>query len=285
MISLFQSGNWHPPTIDAAIYSIDKPPAEPDNLNAAMGLLNIERPNRNDWKSNPLVAVLARGPHLFTYFKASGAVQYIDRNRWQTEIGSSFPSISDDKAIEVTWGIAERLSLANQAVFKPLRVTRLNAGLVSKENREPSVRVIDVGVVFQRMIDDLPVEGPGGKIVIYIDHELQMTGFERLARPIYGMHERVTGWRTREEVEEEVQKHWGLTFGQELVLEDVRFGYAELDRTQYQDLIQPVYVLDMRIQNTKDGRRRCEHFVTAAVNGVGRLMPPFRAKPQATRTS
>ena len=137
-----------------------------------------------------------------------------------------------------------------------------------------SPRVIDAGVVFRRVIDSLTVAGKGGRIIVYLDRELRLTGCERTARRIASVHSRTQGWRSTEDVLEDVRAYWNPQDTNTITVTELQLAYFEDGRMTEQQVIQPVFCLDLNIQPVRGGElTRVRHYVPAATNGIGSLMP------------
>ena len=67
------------------------------------------------------------------------------------------------------------------------------------------------------------------------------------------------------------------------MVEDMRFGYFELGREQYQRFLQPTYIMPIELVS-RDPRIvvRDLHVVPAALKYAGRIMPIRRKKPLET---
>jgi hypothetical protein len=95
---------------------------------------------------------------------ASHGLRFHDRARWQVDDGTSRVEFDDETAIRLAEGIIKAHSVVPLDECRVLRVTRLNVGVAEPRTGLAEHRVIDVGVVFGRVIDGIPVEGPGGKV-------------------------------------------------------------------------------------------------------------------------
>ncbi|WP_396913919.1 hypothetical protein [Mycolicibacterium sp.] len=267
--------------VRANIFRVDQsfePLDDVAELAARAGLVN------RNWNEMGPVLGTTQEPYVFTVYRPSRAVQCIDSSRWQVDDGVSTLEVSDDNAIAVAVREVERLGLSDRDVFRPTRVTRLNVASGQKDGIPVAARVIDVGVVLTRIIDEVPVEGQGGNIVVYLDWDLELTGFQRVARRISGVYEPVRGWRQIDEVVAEVETYWRAERNRGLTIEDARLCYLELGRLQEQQFIQPVYALSLRLTNREnDEVRTAEHYAAAAVNGIGALMPSDFGPPTQDR--
>ncbi len=218
------------------------------------------------------------GQHVVTMFKASGAVRYQDRSRWQVDDGTANLKISDGEAEKRARELVSAHKLAPVREFKLLKVTRLTVGEASVENQRVSERVIDVGVAFQRLVGGVPVDGPGGKLIVYMDHNGELTGFDRIWRPVAKVQAPVKELRPPEAAEKDLLRYWAQETGRIDVL-DMRFGYVELGYQARQAVLQPAYVMPLRLVSPAEKEQEeiaigSVHVFAAAANAVGRLMPP-----------
>ena len=128
-------------------------------------------------------------------------------------------------------------------------------------------------VLFRRILDGLPVEGFGGKTVVYLDGERELTGIDHLWRDIESVHDSVRGLRPVEEALEEVRRRYGAGPGR-IEVTDLRLGYFELGWYDEQEYLQPAYVVSVRLSGP-DPRVRMNATVpfAAAVNAVGPIEP------------
>lgn len=278
------SEQW--PTFDgpANIYRVD-PSVEPfDDLAAIAERAGVSSVDAEDWTDFGPLVELESGTDVFSVYRPSRAIQFTDTSRWQIDDGTTDLVVSDEDAYAEAERAVERLGLNGGDTFQRHKVTRLNVASAEKGQPPTDHRVIDVGVVLIRVIDGLPVLGQGGGIVVYLDGEYRVTGFERVARRIAGVHEPVRAWRDMDDVLREVESYWHRTREQGLEVRGVRIGYLELGRLVEQTYIQPVYALDLLLPDQENGDpRTVEHFVAAATNNLGGLMPTDPGPPSRGR--
>ncbi|HEX5729203.1 hypothetical protein [Microbacterium sp.] len=276
---------WRTFDVSASIYRVDPALGSLDDVAALAGRAGLTQAADQDWNDMGPLLELEEEPYVFTVYRASRAVQYVDSSRWQVDDGTTAMGVSDADAIAAATREIERLELTDEATFMPTKVARLNVASSVKNGVPVDTRVIDVGVVFSRVIDGLTVEGQGGKVVMYLDAKLEPTGFERINRRI-AVHEPVAGWRQLDSVIAEVEGYWRARFGDMLDIDDARLCYVELGRLEDQEYIQPAYALSLTLRNQVNGEERTvEHYVLAATNGIGTLMPTDLGPPSARRTA
>jgi hypothetical protein len=176
--------------------------------------------------------------------------------------------------------VAERYvrdyGIAPPRELEMLKVTRLNVASVSSDVGEANQRVVDVGVAFQRRIGGVPVDGPGGKVVVYLNHNAELTGFDRIWRDVAHVHRPVEALISPADAAAQMERYWRGEEGL-IQIREVRFGYFELGPQQAQRYIQPAYVMLLRFVSPDDRIRMNSAFVmAAATNPVGRLMPRLK---------
>ncbi|CAN7597568.1 hypothetical protein LJR289_004340 [Pseudoduganella sp. LjRoot289] len=220
---------------------------------------------------------------------ASGGVRFFDQARWQVDDGTSHVEFDDKTAISMAERFIATHSVVPVADCKVLRVTRLNVGIAEKETGFSEHRVVDVGVVFARVVDGIPVEGPGGKAMVYIDAKGNLTGIDCLWRDVREIHTDHVPLRSPDEVLKEAAREWDIEGSGRVTVDDFRFGYFEQEWDVAQRYLQPVYMLSMTVTATEgeqagQATMRSGYLGAAAVESPERLMPRRpAASPQAAR--
>jgi hypothetical protein len=223
----------------------------------------------------PATLTYTAGPHVLTLFKASGAIRYQDQTRWQVDDGKANVKMSDATATRLALELIKRHRLAAAGECRPLKVTRLTVGEANTETRRGSERVIDLGIAFQRTVGGVPVDGPGGKLVVYLDHKGELTGFDRIWRPIRAVQAQVKELKDPQVAEEDLLRYWKPHDLGRIEVGETRFGYFELGYQDPQRVLQPAYVMLLTLYGPDERiRMKSAHVVPAAVNAVGRFMPP-----------
>lgn len=228
----------------------------------------------SDLHSNDKRLTFELGSRALTMYRASGGVRFVDRARWQIDDGKSQVEFGDDQAIAFAKKHAQRLRLVRLGEARPLRVTRLMVATADLKGEHRSERAVDAAVVFQRWVGGHPVDGPGGKLVVYLDYRGELVGFDRTWREIAGVRSGVKALRAMEEVAEEVATHYRPNPPSEVEVNQVRLGYFELGRKDVQRVLQPAYVIVTTLRRRGSKIHRRSVYVTpAATNAVGRFEP------------
>jgi hypothetical protein len=215
------------------------------------------------------------GQHVLTLYRASGAIRYQDVNRWQADDGESSLKMSDAAAMKRALELVGRHGLARASECRPLKVTRLMVGEADAKTKQATERAIDVGVAFHRTVDGVPVDGPGGKLIVYLDRKGELTGFDRIWRPISGVRAKIEELRDPKAAEEDLLRYWKGHDAGRIEVHGIRFGYFELGYRDAQRVLQPAYVMPLTLVSGDDRiRMKSVHVYPAAANAVGRFMPP-----------
>jgi len=223
--------------------------------------------------------------HLeLTMYRASGGIRFIDRTRWQVDDGKSSLKINDAAASRLAQNFVRKHKLALSAETKFLKAARLHVGEATEGGKEASDRTIDVAVALQRLVNKIPVDGPGGKVIVYLDHEGQATGLERIWREIAGVHRRSKSYRTPQNALDDAAAHFRAKQGV-IEVQEMRFGYFEEGWRSKQQYLQPAYVIiGMLTSRDRSIRKRTIYVAPALSNAVGHITPPLqRKRPQPAR--
>jgi hypothetical protein len=231
----------------------------------------------------------SEGSFKIVLHHASGGLRFFDQARWQVDDGMSRVEFDDTTAIAMAERVIEAHSVVPRAEYKVLRVTRLNVGLAEKSTGYAEHRAIDVGVAFARLVDGIPVEGPGGKVMVYLDAKGDLTGVDCLWRDILDVHSEHVPLRSPQEIQQEAVREWGVEGTGHVTIDDVRFGYFEQGWDTPQRYLQPAYLLSMTLTATERvladrAIMRFGHLGAAAATSPERLVPRLqRPRPQAPR--
>ncbi|MDD2522928.1 MAG: hypothetical protein PHW11_08960 [Anaerolineaceae bacterium] len=211
--------------------------------------------------------------YLLEVFKASGGVRFIDRSRWMVDDQKSKISYKDDEAIEIATSYIKKRKLAKSDEFKLLKVTHLYVGSADEKLKNVEERAIDTGVLFQRMVNGVPVLGPGGKMMVFLDVNGEFTGLEKIWRPIIEVNREVEGIQKPEFAENKLARFLKNCNVMKADVEDMEFGYFEQDWGDRQKILQPAYVFKLRLPfNKGEGFMKSAFVVEAATNPVGTLI-------------
>lgn len=229
------------------------------------------------------VVTFSEGPYDLMIHRASGAFRFIDRTRWQVDDGSNL-RLSDEEAIKIARNHLGQYKLPPEE-SRVLKVSHLHVATAGPEGKGGDHRIIDAGVIFQRTIKGVPVDGPGGKIIVYLDHEGKMTGIDKIWRPLGPVYREVKELHPPQHAVDEATRLWKRQRVLKAEVREVRLAYYEMGWDENQRFIQPAYIV-MSTLTGPDERVKVNtvHVTPAALNHVGRILPVVKKAPtQASR--
>lgn len=269
----------------ARIYRLKPPSVNEKAVRGLARLLGMQADAKSGTlKSDADKLTYSQGLLELTMYRASGGIRFIDRGRWQVDDRKSNLRIDDAAASRLAQNFVRKYKLAPSAETKFLKAARLHVGEATEGGKEASERTIDVAVALQRLVDKIPVDGPGGKVVVYLDYERRPTAIERIWREIAGVHKVGASYRTPQNALEDMAAHFKAKQGV-IEVQEIRFGYFEEGWRSKQRYLQPAYVI-IGMLTSPDGlvRKRTIYVAPALTNAVGRITPPLESKrPQRAR--
>ena len=119
----------------------------------------------------------------------------------------------------------------------------------------------------------------GGKLIVYLDHKAELTGFDRIWRSISGVRAPVKALRDPKLAEEDLLRYWKGHDADRIEVHGIRFGYFELGYNEKQTVLQPAYVSIVTLVSgdaKQPIRMKTVHVTPAATNAPG---DPFSSQP------
>ena len=216
----------------------------------------------------------SEGSFDLTLHRASGAFRFKHRNRWQVDHRSNV-EFSDEEAIKLARAQLRRYKLLPKK-SKVLRVSRLHVATAGPERRIQDHRVIDVAVCFQPIVRGLSIDGPGGKLMVYLDHEGKLTCLDHISRRVGPVYRKVIQLHSPEHAVDQARRAWETRGIERVEISEVRFCYYELGWNEEQRYLQPAYYILATLISANERIRTGDiHVTPAAVNAIGRLVPPL----------
>lgn len=226
----------------------------------------------------------SEGPFDITLYKASGGLKFRDRSHWQIDDGKTKFEMSDEDAVHESREYLRRTQLVPEDEYKLFKTTHFFVASSDSNGGHHEQRAIDAGVCFQRTIRNFPVEGPGGKAVVYLDAAGGVTGAERVWREPSGVHHEIKRPRPPEAALEDMRSRFEKGEGR-VEVNEMRFGYFELGLQETQKFLQPAHISFLRLVSPDERFfRRSVHVMAADPEAVERLeAPPPPGHPQTPR--
>jgi hypothetical protein len=219
-----------------------------------------------------------------TVFRASGGFRYLDRSRWQVDDGESNVRMTDADAGKRASALAAKMKLAPAKEFRFAKAARLHVAAADLKAKQSYDRVIDVGVALQRMIGKVPVDGPGGRVVVYLDARGDVTGIEKIWRERAKVFRKGAAFRSLDELIAEMSTHYRTKDGV-IEVQEIRTAYFEEGWRSQQKYLQPAYIVrGIAMSPNERLRKKVVYVAPALSNTPGRITPPLSAKkPLAAR--
>jgi hypothetical protein len=193
-----------------------------------------------DWSS------YVEGRYTIEVHKRSGALYFRNEDKYGIQMQDNF-ELSDQEAKKIADKFMRTTGIMPRDEVKLLRITHLRGMVKSITSSSDQMEsVLDAGVLYGRIIDKIPVEGPGGKAMVNINAEGDIVGMTHLWRPLLKKHSSVNVKSTKS-VLKEIGDHFSNVKGNVTVTK-ARFGYFEQDKYDTQTLLQPVYTFIYNVE-------------------------------------
>lgn len=202
-----------------------------------------------DWTS------YQEGRFRVSVHRNSGAVRYINRDKFGKEPEKDFklkPKDSERIAQEFLRGT----KVFPDKQVRLHKITHLRSAVSDIEGKEKIERLIDAGVIYRRVVDETPVEGPGGYTMVNIDPDSEVVGMRSIWRQTAARETKVKiipvaqAVETFERLVADVQG--------ELTVRTASFGYFEQGELDRQTYLEPAYVFIYVVQNGEVAHKSIE---------------------------
>lgn len=193
-------------------------------------------------EKNQYATTYKRGNLSLSVHAASGALRYRDHVRWGADIGKTV-AYSDDEAIAKAHNYAIQMRLLPMKEFRVSRVKHLHIGTSDIAKNVQETKIVNAAVVFQRFIGRVPVEGSGGKLIVFLDADASVVGVDRVWRPITMERRAVTDFRDPEVIKNDFANQFSVESAAEVEVVESKFAYYEFGADQAQKHLQPVHLL------------------------------------------
>jgi hypothetical protein len=266
------------PKTPPPILTLPRPQVSEKALLALASSLNLKRTRDvGSIHRDATTFAYSEGTFDLILYRASGAFRFKDRHRWQIDHRSNV-ELSDADAIRRARASLKRYKLLPEE-SRVLRVSRLNVAAAGPQRRIEDHRIIDVAVCLQPVVRGVPLDGPGGKVTVYLDHE-GLTCIDYLSRRVGSIYRKVSRLHPPEHAIDLASRNWNRRNVHSVEVNEVRFCYFELGWNDEQKYLQPAYIVLATLIGADERIRTGDIFVTpAATNSVGSLVPPIPKRP------
>jgi hypothetical protein len=219
------------------VYALDKPKVTNASLVETARKLGLTGQGRDFISSSDSLGYV-EGRFGLEVNRVSGALSYSHLDRYGIETEQAF-ELPDARASGIARRFLERAALFPPASMQLRRVTHMRGADADLQTRRVTEKVLDAGVIYGRLVDDQPVDGPGGFSMVHIDPAGDVVGLRSVWRPL-GKRLGKVKIKPPEEALEGLRKRVGQFRGDTTVVK-ATFGYFELGPIDRQTSIEPVY--------------------------------------------
>jgi hypothetical protein len=226
------------------------------------------------------------GRFRISVHRNSGALRYINRDKYGIETEKDF-KLSSKETERIAQGFLGRTKLypANQS--RLLKITHLRSGVADADGKNKKERLIDAGVIYRRLVDDVLVDGPGGYAMVNVDPEGEVVGLRSVWRPTAGREGKVKVIPVNQAVET-FEKLVSKVQG-DVTVTTANFGYFEQSEMDRQTYLEPAYVFIYVVQNGEVAHKSIEVIAAgqktfAKLKGKKRFDPGVQKKRDPSKS-
>ncbi len=236
------------------VYKLAPPQSAPKNVAALSQRFGLSGKMREfitseDWTS------YQEGRFRISVHRKSGAVRYINRDKYGKEPEKDY-ELKPQESEKIAQNFLERTKIYPAKQLTLHKITHLHSAVSDIRGREKIERLIDAGVIYRRLVDETPVQGPGGYAMVNIDPESEVVGIRSVWRPTAQRKAKVKIVpiaQALETFERLVSKVEG-----ELTVRTANFGYFEQSEMDKQTYLEPAYVFIYVVQNGEVAHKSIE---------------------------
>lgn len=202
-----------------------------------------------DWTS------YQEGRFRVSVHRKSGSLRYMNRDKYGVEPKNEF-KLSDKESERIAKEFLQRTKIHSDKQLKLHKVTHLRSGVSDVKGNDKVEKVLDAGVIYRRLVDDTPVEGPGGFAMVHVDPEKEVIGMRNVWRPTLQRETKVKIIPVDQAVEtfEKLISH----VRGDVTVRTASFGYFEQSESDKQGYLEPAYVFIYVVQNGEFAHKSIE---------------------------
>jgi hypothetical protein len=202
-----------------------------------------------DWMS------YLEGRFRLSIHRLSGALHYANDDKYGQETENEFRlSLQDTE--KISGEFLERIRIYPSKNLRLHKITHLRRGTSDIEGKERTEKLLDAGVIYRRLVDETPVDGPGGYAMVNIDPEGAVVGLRSVWRQTLRREAKVKIIPVSQAVET-FEKSVSKVEGDLRVITST-FGYFEQGEMDRQLYLEPAYVFIYSVQNGEVAHKSIE---------------------------
>ena len=118
----------------------------------------------------------AEHPYVFEMYTNSGGYFLYNREKYLKDDGESDLKLDAGRLQSIASDHVAKFSVFPMKDAKFLKISYLKLGVGDMDMKVSSIRTINAQVIYQQMIDGIPVDGPGGYSSVFIDTTGEIIG-------------------------------------------------------------------------------------------------------------
>jgi hypothetical protein len=193
-----------------------------------------------DWNS------YNEGRFRVSVHRNSGALRYINLDKYGIETEKEF-KLSKKDSDQIAQKFLRSAKMLPEKQSSLLKITHLRSGSADIKSNDQTERLLDAGVIYRRLVDDIPVDGPGGYAMVNIDPEGEVVGLRSVWRETAGREAKVKIVPPAK-AQEYFEKSLSNLIG-EVTVTTANFGYFEQNEMDRQKYLEPAYIFIYVVQN------------------------------------
>jgi hypothetical protein len=227
----------------ASIIELGIAPADQPTIAGLIDRLGMgERLSAFEWDREVNWIRASDGRTMFSANEISGGLRYKFRPL-EEEPGTDVTS-AESRLEQIARGFLVRMErplepLALQAITYLRTETQTPTGEVAER------ATLDAGLIFKRTVDELPVIGPGGTVMIKIGTDETVTGGREIWRPLVRRGEAVSLRAPDEAIDLLRQRLRNRGLDGVITVRNAALGYGELGIESQQKFLEPCYAFEL----------------------------------------
>ena len=198
--------------------------------------------------------------------------------------GGKSVGFSDAEAVNIAKENVRRFDLIHLNESRLMKAKHLTMGSSNLTNGTVISHIVNVSVIFQRIVDKIPVEGPGGKLAVVQDANGDMCAVHRVWHNIASKKSIAMKLQPATFARDSLTDRFDKFKNIAIEVTKQEFGYWEMGTYDAQKYLQPVFVLQFNIAGPVGSmKRKGFHVVPAGKKpmpglefkkGVSEVQPP-----------
>lgn len=221
----------------AAVYNLAAPRISNQLLTRSARALRLTGSSKDFFTSQDTIGY-REGRHHLEIHRVSGALQLRHLDKYGRDTGKTF-ELSDKKADTIAKRFLQESALVPMDAATLRGVTHLRGAEADVETRTVREKILDAGVVYGRVVDGIPVDGPGGYTLVNLDPEEQVVGVRSIWRGL-GRRAGTVKIKSPEDARRELEKR-AARFKGDITVTKAGFSYFEQGPLDRQAVLEPVY--------------------------------------------